>query len=550
MRLDKSGLQLPEMSVSARLHLGFSIVLILVAVLGLLGYLQNEEHAKSTQRLVSEDAVRASLTNDLQITVQQMVIVLGDLTQQEDPEEITRLQKSFQASSEQYLRLKDALLKVPQSNADVDAEWKGVLQTMVETETGAHQLFIQMADMAGRSSPSAVRTFYEMQVFTPLTAWMENLARLRSAMAVSMKSAVEASQQSAKVAQTMTVAMVCAALGVGLLSTFLISRSITLPLQRAVALAETVAKGDLTVDVSSDQKDEVGVLLNALGNMQASLRSLVGDICQCADSIRTACTEVAIGNVDLSQRTEQAASSLQRTAASLDTMTGTVHQSAESASRANQLATSAIAAASRGGQVMQQVVSNMADISEASRKISDIIAVIDGIAFQTNLLALNAAVEAARAGEQGRGFAVVAEEVRHLAQRAATAAREIKSLIGSSVGRVESGAMLVHEAGDTMRDIVAAVRSVNEVIAEITVTTSEQSSSIAEVNDAVDQLDRMTQQNAALVEQSAAASESLREQANRMNGLVGSFQLDRPLPSRTDPNGPKSVASQDHPWSY
>jgi methyl-accepting chemotaxis protein-2 (aspartate sensor receptor) len=261
--------------------------------------------------------------------------------------------------------------------------------------------------------------------------------------------------------------------------------------------------------------------------MQDRLRALVGDIRHSADSIQTASTEVAVGNQDLSQRTEQTASSLQQAASSMTQLTSTVNQSAEAASQANQMAGSASAVALRGGEVVSQVVSTMNDINQSSRKIADIIGVIDGIAFQTNILALNAAVEAARAGEQGRGFAVVAGEVRSLAQRSAEAAKEIKGLIGSSVDRVEAGSRLVGDAGSTMNEIVASVQRVSGIIGEITAAAAEQSAGIGQVSSSVGQLDQMTQQNAALVEQSAAAAESLKGQAARLAQLVSVFRLQR-----------------------
>jgi methyl-accepting chemotaxis protein len=303
-------------------------------------------------------------------------------------------------------------------------------------------------------------------------------------------------------------------------------RAVAKPLERAVKVAERIAEGDLgsTVDVGTRQ-DEIGRLMQAVASMQDRLRALVGEIRQTADSIQVASAEVATGNTDLSQRTEQAASNLQQTASSMEQLTGTVRQSADAASQANQLAASAAEVAQRGGQVVAQVVTTMDAINASSKKISDIIGVIDGIAFQTNILALNAAVEAARAGEQGRGFAVVAGEVRSLAQRSAEAAREIKSLIGNSVDKVETGSRLVTDAGATMNEIVASVQRVTDIIGEITAASAEQSQGLGTINGAVTQLDQMTQQNAALVEESAAAAESLREQAGRLAGLVGMFRL-------------------------
>ena len=261
--------------------------------------------------------------------------------------------------------------------------------------------------------------------------------------------------------------------------------------------------------------------------MTESLRRLVGEVRHTADSISTASNEIATGNQDLSARTEQAASNLQQTASSMEQLTGTVKQTADSATTANQLVSSASSVARRGGEVVTQVVSTMDEINASSKKIADIIGVIDGIAFQTNILALNAAVEAARAGEQGRGFAVVAGEVRSLAQRSAEAAKEIKALIGASVDKVESGSKLVADAGQTMQEIVGSVQRVTDIIGEITAAASEQSDGIGQVNTSVTQLDKMTQQNAALVEESAAAAESLKDQAQKLAAVVGTFRLER-----------------------
>jgi methyl-accepting chemotaxis protein len=265
--------------------------------------------------------------------------------------------------------------------------------------------------------------------------------------------------------------------------------------------------------------------MSALADMQTSMRQLVEQVQESSACIQVASSEVAQGNQDLSTRTEHAASNLQETADSMEQLTGTVQQSVDAARQANQLAASAAEIAVRGGEVVSQVVTTMDEIQHSSRKINDIIGVIDGIAFQTNILALNAAVEAARAGEQGRGFAVVAGEVRILAQRSAQAAREIKSLIGTSVDRVESGTRLVADAGQTMSEIVSSVQRVSDIIGEITAASGEQSDGIGQVNAAVTQLDQMTQQNAALVEESAAAAESLRDQARRLNEVVATFQI-------------------------
>ncbi|HEX7640523.1 MAG TPA: methyl-accepting chemotaxis protein [Burkholderiaceae bacterium] len=294
----------------------------------------------------------------------------------------------------------------------------------------------------------------------------------------------------------------------------------------AASAAAAVAQGQLDRDFVSSGDDELAALVCSMGQMVVMLRSSMTTVRHAAESIGVASSEIAAGSMDLSQRTEQTAANLQRTASSLSTLTGSARQSADAASQANQLASSATAVARRGGDVVAQVVSTMNDINASSKKISDIIGVIDGIAFQTNILALNAAVEAARAGEQGRGFAVVAGEVRSLAQRSAAAAKEIKALIGNSVSRVEAGSRLVDDAGAVMTDILASVQRVTDIIGEISAASHEQSEGIGEVNDAITRLDQVTQQNAALVEQSAAASGSLQEQAASLTRVVGTFRTD------------------------
>ena len=314
-------------------------------------------------------------------------------------------------------------------------------------------------------------------------------------------------------------------LGLTVVGAALLIRSIRQPLQHSVALAEAIASGDLTQRITTDRTDEFGQLLHALAHMNSSLGALVGQVMDASGSIQTASAEVAAGTQDLAQRTEVAGSNLEETASSMEQLTATVRQSADAARQANQLASTSASVAGRGGQVVQDVVSTMADINQSSQKIADIIGVIDGIAFQTNILALNAAVEAARAGDAGRGFAVVASEVRNLAQRSAQAAKEIKTLITASVERVQSGTHQVQNAGQTMQEIVASVQRVTDVIGEITAATTEQSDGIAQVNTAINELDQMTQQNAALVEQSTAAAESLRAQAQRLSEVVSRFQV-------------------------
>ena len=307
-----------------------------------------------------------------------------------------------------------------------------------------------------------------------------------------------------------------------------LARGITRPLERAVGVAEAVAAGDLTTRIDpvlASQRDETGKLMHALQAMTVNLARIVGQVRSGTDAIATASREIATGNLDLSARTERQAGALEETASAMEELTSTVSQNADNARQANQLAASASAVAQQGGEVVGQVIATMGSINESSRKIVDIISVIDGIAFQTNILALNAAVEAARAGEQGRGFAVVASEVRSLAQRSASAAKEIKGLIDDSVAKVGSGSELVVRAGSTMDEVVTSVRHVADIVAEITAASGEQSDGISQVNLAINDMDQTTQQNAALVEQAAAAAEAMQEQAARLSEVVSQFKL-------------------------
>ena len=340
--------------------------------------------------------------------------------------------------------------------------------------------------------------------------------------------ATKAAADAAAAQGVMALGVGCAlALVAGLWFAVVLTRSVVKPVRKAQALAQAIAAGDLTHDIRSDTRDEMGQLMQSMGAMVQSLRTIVGAVRSSSESIATGSSEIATGNADLSQRTEEQAANLQQTAASMEQLSSTVNNNAMTAVEAERLAGSASQIAAQGGVAVGQVVQTMEGITAASRKIVDIIGVIDGIAFQTNILALNAAVEAARAGEQGRGFAVVASEVRSLAQRSAAAAREIKSLITDSVEKVEAGSRQVDAAGSTMADIVGQVRRVNDLIGEISNATQEQKQGIGQVSNAVSQLDQVTQQNAALVEQSAAAADSLSQQTRRLVDAVSRFKLGR-----------------------
>jgi methyl-accepting chemotaxis protein len=327
-----------------------------------------------------------------------------------------------------------------------------------------------------------------------------------------------------------------------------LTAGITRPLGKAVSVAQTVTSGDLTSRIEVDSNDETGLLLQALKDMNDSLVKIVSEVRTGTESISTASGEIASGNLDLSSRTEQQASSLEETASSMEELTSTVKQNADNARQANGLAASASEVAVKGGAVVSQVVDTMGSINESAKKIVDIIGVIDGIAFQTNILALNAAVEAARAGEQGRGFAVVASEVRNLAQRSAAAAKEIKTLIGDSVVKVDTGTKLVDQAGATMDEIVSSVKRVTDIMGEITAASQEQTAGIEQVNQAISQMDEATQQNASLVEEAAAASQSMQVQAAKLAQVVSVFKLSEvqaaaPAPVLREPHLPQAKLS-------
>ena len=343
------------------------------------------------------------------------------------------------------------------------------------------------------------------------------------------KKLAEQSYESASASSARALAVLVAVLVVAVLASgmaaLMMSRAIVRPLHAAIRTADQIARGDLSTDVTVRGTDETADLLQALAEMTNNLRQLVGEVAGGAHMVADTSAQIAQGNQDLSQRTEEQASTLEETASSMEELTSTVSLNAQNARQASQLAMNASDVARKGGQVVGQVVSTMAGISGSSRKIGDIIGVIDGIAFQTNILALNAAVEAARAGEQGRGFAVVAAEVRNLAQRSAAAAKEIKSLIGESVQKVDAGGKLVHDAGKTMDEIVASVKQVSDLIAEIAAASEEQDAGIQQVNTAVTQMDQVVQQNASLVEEAAAATESMKVQASSLLRMVARFKL-------------------------
>ncbi|MBB4845658.1 methyl-accepting chemotaxis protein [Paucibacter oligotrophus] len=377
----------------------------------------------------------------------------------------------------------------------------------------------------GEATAAKAQAFYREDSFKAFARMNEGIVKLIEINDKGSAAAVLSSQETYGRAKLMESVSLLISVSIAAALAVWVTRLITQPMGTAVQAAQRFAEGDLTMDLRNEGRDETAQLLNALDGMRGRLSEIVGNVRRNADSVATASAEIAQGNQDLSGRTEQQASALEQTAASMEQLGSTVSQNAENARQGNQLAQGASTVAIQGGEVVGQVVETMKGINDSSKRIVDIISVIDGIAFQTNILALNAAVEAARAGEQGRGFAVVASEVRSLAQRSADAAKEIKSLISTSVERVEVGTALVDKAGATMQEVVSAIRRVTDIMGEISSASVEQSSGVAQVGEAVTQMDQSTQQNAALVEQSAAAAESLRNQAQQLVENVAVFKL-------------------------
>jgi methyl-accepting chemotaxis protein len=430
---------------------------------------------------------------------------------------ITKEQANFKR---QLTAAQDSLKRL---TTEGDAERKQVsaaVQKLSEYMKAA-DLAIELGSVDANTGAAAMQT--ADQAFIEMS---RNLASVVEAERKVAEQIFEDTRASARRTLLGMLLLALAAIVIALLTAALQARNIVRRLTRATTAAEALARGDLTARASADSGDEVGQMLGALGNSSTQLAQLVGSVRHTTDAVSAASSEIARGNQNLSERTEQQASSLEETAATLEQLTATVRQNAESAHQASQLATVASGAAGKGGQVVEQVVETMDGITGASKKISEITSVIDGIAFQTNLLALNAAVEAARAGDQGRGFAVVASEVRNLAQRSAAAAKEIKALIDDSVRRVESGSKLVGQTGAAMGEIVSAVKSVTEIIDRIRIASQEQSGGIDQVNQAMSAIDGVTQQNAALVEEAAAAAASLQEQAQNLVAAVVAFKLE------------------------
>ncbi|APW36592.1 hypothetical protein RD110_04705 [Rhodoferax koreense] len=511
---------LSNLSVAKRLGLGFALLLALSMAVILVGISRLNDVAARAQEMVASPIKTERLVSDWYRNIYTGVRRTGAIAKSNDPSLVQFFAEDQAASTK------------------ASSEYQKAVEPMMETEK-EKALFAQIGEerknyilvrdavVATRAQGKAEEANQMLdQKFVPASkTYMGKMEELLNFQRQEIDDSARRIEASYAASRNLMILLGIVSLLLSAVIAWLLSGSITRPLAEASAMAKRVAAGDLTGRIENNRTDELGQLLTSLQDMQASLVGVVSNVRSGSESVATASAQISQGNNDLSARTESQASALQQTAASMEELSSTVRQNADNARQANQLAMSASTVAIQGGEVVGQVVETMKGINDSSKKISDIISVIDGIAFQTNILALNAAVEAARAGEQGRGFAVVASEVRSLAGRSADAAKEIKNLINASVERVGQGTALVDRAGTTMTEVVNSIRRVTDIMGEISAASTEQSQGVAQVGEAVTQMDQATQQNAALVEEMAAAASSLRTQAQDLVQVVAVFKL-------------------------
>ncbi len=508
---------LNNLRVGLRLGLGFGIILLITAVLALSGIWRIGALKEAGERVATREIEQRVVVEDWAASVRLNLVRIEAFLKAIDVAYMEKLTADVKATSEQTDAKAQRIAELVQ-----DAKGKELLAA-VYTAREAYQTKLAEIRELHRNAEPSVPAMVDEQLRPLADKYLQSLDALRAAMEAQLKAGQQDSQAMASASQVLLGAGSVVTIVLGALMAWWVTRSIVAPLRRGMHAAEKIAEGDLTQPLNAANQDESGQLLQALAHMQSRLASIVSDVRRNAEGVAVASSEIAQGNHDLSIRTENQASALEQTSASMEQLGSTVRQNADNARAANQLAVNASNVAQQGGEVVAEVVETMKGISTASSKIADIIGVIDGIAFQTNILALNAAVEAARAGEQGRGFAVVASEVRSLAGRSADAAKEIKQLISASTERVDAGSALVERAGVTMQEVVASIRRVTDIVGEISAASSEQSQGVSQVGDAITQMDQTTQQNAALVEQSAAAAGSLRTQAAQLVQAMAFF---------------------------
>ena len=528
-----------DLRIGPRLGLAFAVSILFSVALALYARGQLMRINAELSLMVNDRTVKVEQLEQIKHNVNLTARTVRNIVLLSDPAAIQKELDVIAANRKSTAELFDKLKASIQSSRGVQ-----LLAATHQARAPYVAALQRVTDMGVQQNREAARDLLLGEAQTRQQAYFAALDGLIDHHKELMHQSAASADAAVGFASTAMLAGAALAAVIGAALALLITRSVVGPVREALNAAETVAAGDLRLRLATDRRDETGQLLAALQRMNDALVGIVGAVRGNADSVVMASGQIVQGSADLSQRTEQQASNLEETAASMEELTATVNHNTETARQAAQLAGSAARVAQNGGQVVGRVVETMEQITASSKKIADITSVIDGIAFQTNILALNAAVEAARAGEQGRGFAVVASEVRSLAQRSAEAAREIKTLIGASVERVEAGNELVGEAGRTMGEVVGQVQRVADLISEISAASEEQSKGISQIGDAVHQLDDVTQQNAALVEQSAAAAESLRQQAGQLAEKVAAFKLDaaKPAPRPAAP-APRATAS-------
>jgi len=516
---------LSNLKIASRLGLGFGIVLLLLAAVTGLGLSRMSDINRAMEEVTQVHNPLTTLVVSMRIdlnrsgaAIRDIVLLTDDASMNAANEDLKKIRATYDADEEKLRNLLD-------SSVGTTAKEKELFSKIKDLKGIARPLMSRVAELGLLNKNDDATKVLMTEALPAQRNWLNAMGEFADYEHTLNNEASTTAEKTYATARTFVLALSALAMILGIAAAIVITRSIVRPIVSAMALAQTVASGDLSSTIVISSRDETGQLLGAMKDMQDNLVKVVASVREGSESVSTASAEIAQGNNDLSARTEQQASALEETAASMEELSSTVKQNADNARQANQLAQSASTVAVKGGEVVAQVVDTMKGINDSSKKISDIISVIDGIAFQTNILALNAAVEAARAGEQGRGFAVVASEVRSLAGRSADAAKEIKSLINASVERVEQGTVLVDQAGVTMTEVVSSIRRVTDLMGEISAASSEQSAGVSQVGEAVTQMDQVTQQNAALVEEMAAAASSLKTQAQDLVSTVAVFKL-------------------------
>ncbi|WP_050478615.1 methyl-accepting chemotaxis protein [Herbaspirillum rhizosphaerae] len=511
-----------NMKIGKRLGLGFAAILGLSIVIAGIGVWRLQSVAKATQAMMDIPLAKERMIGDWYRHTYSGIRRTTAVAKSSDPS----LGPFFKPETDEATRISSELQKKIFELLASDEE-----KQLYDKIMAQRKIYLSTRDVIYKAKaepnpdPAMIAAALEKDYLPAARLYQQQVESLLELQRKSINDLNQHVSEIASQSANLLIVLEVLVLAMGIMCAWYLTTGITRPLNTAVGISRRVAEGDLSGEITVGTTDETGQLLQALKDMNVSLRNIVGNVRTGTDTIATASSQIASGNLDLSSRTEQQAGSLEETASAMEELTSTVKQNADNARQANQLAVSASEVAVQGGSVVGQVIATMSSINDSSKKIVDIISVIDGIAFQTNILALNAAVEAARAGEQGRGFAVVASEVRSLAQRSAAAAKEIKSLIDDSVEKVGTGSKLVEQAGSTMNEVVASVKRVTDIVGEISSASQEQSTGIEEVNRAITLMDESTQQNAALVEQAAAAAQSMQEQAGKLAQLVSVFNI-------------------------